>query len=380
MFVAALLLVVCATPVAIATPFATRVVDFRPAPGQFVNNPTFNDPSRALGPPVGGSTISADNTSVVSLGGFGGSMTLAFDHPLPNRPASQTNPRGLDAIIFGNAVFVGSNPNRRFAECAVIEVSRDANANGLADDPWYLIPGSHLGSPAALTTKTWDSDTNDATYPPANAAWLPWWAPPLAPTPSTFVTPGFALPDLFNTTVLNNPNGTAATTEGVWGYADQTPTLLLGDLNADNIVDNAAQSPETFYTVPDDPFMVGVSPGSGGGDAIDFSWAIDPVSGAPARLDAIDFLRLRTGSDFIAGPVGELSSEIDAAAEAFPSLARSDFNSDLEVNADDLFAFLDSWFGQQGFSGAGLWADANSDGLVNADDLFVFLDWWFARV
>ena len=31
------------------TPFASSVVDSAPAPGQFVNNPNFNDPAHALG-------------------------------------------------------------------------------------------------------------------------------------------------------------------------------------------------------------------------------------------------------------------------------------------------------------------------------------------
>src|SRR6185369_4293234 len=79
-----------------------------------------------------------------------------------------------DAIVFGNAVWVGSNPNRRFAEPAVIEISRDINGNGLPDDPWYLIPGSHLGSiTAAPSIQTWDDDIDDPTYPPDNPTWIP---------------------------------------------------------------------------------------------------------------------------------------------------------------------------------------------------------------
>ncbi|MCP4248931.1 MAG: hypothetical protein GY778_17960, partial [bacterium] len=39
-------------------PFASQVIAYDPAPGQFVNVPEFDDPARALGPPQGGGTAS----------------------------------------------------------------------------------------------------------------------------------------------------------------------------------------------------------------------------------------------------------------------------------------------------------------------------------
>lgn len=56
----------------------------------------------------------------------------------------------------------------------------------------------------------------------------------------------------------------------------------------------------------------------------------------------------------------------------------SDIDHNHAVDADDLFAFLDLWFAQNGASGAGLAADINNTGNVDADDLFAFLDLWFA--
>ncbi len=37
-----------------AGPFAASVIEYAPAPGQFVNVDAFNDPTEALGPPSGG--------------------------------------------------------------------------------------------------------------------------------------------------------------------------------------------------------------------------------------------------------------------------------------------------------------------------------------
>ena len=57
----------------------------------------------------------------------------------------------------------------------------------------------------------------------------------------------------------------------------------------------------------------------------------------------------------------------------------ADFNGVDGVNADDIFAFLDAWFVQNGLIASGLSADINRDEQVNADDIFAFLDVWFAQ-
>lgn len=298
-----------ASPARAQSAFAARVVDYRPAPGQFVQDPGFNDPAAALGPPVGGGTGDGDDTKAVTLGGFGGSIVLAFDHTVTDDPK---HPLGLDCIVFGNAFWAGGNANRRWGEPATIEISRDANGNGLADDAWYLIPGSHLPAPAQhWQQQTWDDDANDPTYPPAFA----WWVP--VGEVGTWQTWAFRLPgEVFEVGLtLDNPNGLSAEVEGIWGYADCSPTLRLGDLDGDDVVDDPGRLPEAFYTVPDDPFRVGVDAGSGGGDAFDIAWAIDPATGLPAGLRGFDFVRITNATNVVLGPFGERSAEVCGVAE-----------------------------------------------------------------
>ncbi len=319
---------------AVAGDFADAVVAYRPAPGQLINTSFYGDPSRALGPPVGGGTITPDNSKLVSLGGFGGSITLRFVPAVEDDPA---NPFGLDAIVFGNALYAGGNPNRRFAEAGVIEISLDENGNGLADDAWYLIPGSHLPDPPAqaVQSQPWDADAGTPT-PPSVLAWYP--APPnFIGWPATYATTGFRLPSLFETQVITNPNGPAAPLEGIRGYADLTPTLILGDTDADNIVEAPSIDPAQFYTSPDNPFAVGVSPGSGGGDAFDIRRAVDPATGLPGRLDRFDFVRVTTGVNFVAGALGELSTEIGAVARVRSRPSFFDLNADGRADAEDLY-------------------------------------------
>lgn len=315
------------TRTAHASPFATFVVSYDPAPGQFVNHDQFNDPDRALGAPVGGGTNIADQSSIVSLGAFGGSITLGFDQTVTD---DLLNPFGMDAIVFSNAFFSGSNPNDHWAECATIEISYDTNQNGLADDAWYLIPGSHILSPQdQWMSATWDDNVSDDTYPPMNETWLP------PGSFGTWSTNAYELPSkLFASLIVRNPSEDEMV-EGIFGYAEYSPTLLLGDLDADNIVDDPQMSVGDFYTTPDDPFEIGMSPGSGGGDAFDIVWAIDPLTGEAANLTGFDFIRLTTAVFVdlnLVGPVGEKSAEIDAVADvAIDPFGDFDHDADIDL-------------------------------------------------
>lgn len=316
--------------------FADAVVAYSPAPGQFVNNAMYNNPARALGAPAGGGTFSPPEVQkVVTLGGLGGSLVLRFSQTVLDDPC---NPFGLDAIVFGNGYWVASNPNRKFAEAAVIEISRDVNGNGIADDPWYVIPGSHIpvapgGAPnTVLESQAWDNNAGTPT-PPSNTAWYPGGAP------ASFTTTTFGLPAIFDVQVLQNPLGVNAVREGVFGYGDCSPTMLLGDTNADNIIDAPSLTEGEFYTAPDNPLAVGMTPGSGGGDAFDIAWAVDPATGRPPALplDGFDFIRLSNGINFIAGALGELSPEISAVSDARPRESFYDRTGDGLATVDDLY-------------------------------------------
>jgi hypothetical protein len=339
-----------ATAAAFAADFATAVVSYSPAPGQFVNNANYNNPARAIGPPAAAGTLAGDNTKVVSLGGFGGSIILKFAETVLDDPC---NPFGLDAIVFGNAFWVAGNANRRWAEGAVIEISLDANSNGLADDAWFVVPGSH--GPLPTESQQWDNNAGTST-PPSNLAWYPAGAPPM------FTTMGFALPVIFDVQVLQNPNGLGATLEGVWGYADCSPTLLLGDTNADNVVDAPMLGADEFYTSPDNPLAVGITPGSGGGDAFDITWATDPSTGAPGGLGGFDFIRITNGVNFIAGPQGEISPEISAVADARPRESFFDRTGDELADTEDIYA----WHTLRAASDPA--ADMNGDAAITDTD------------
>lgn len=372
-YVAVILLVVLPATVlggnfateAVDTGFCDNTPDYRPGMGQFVNNSTYNDPNLAVGPPAGGGHHTQNNSKIVSLGGFGGHIVLAFDHDVLDDPA---NAFGVDAIVFSNAVWPTVDPNvhaigqYHAGEPAVIEIMPELNGNSTpGDDPnerWYLVKGSSLGPNSVWTSKIWNPAGVYPTHPPF---WYP-NATHFPNRPDAYSSSGWELPVSYRivqgvTAILVNPNFGDAdpnndSEEGFYGYAEYTPTLKLGDRDGDNDNagngDDAGMSPHLYYATPDNPLEVGITRGSGGGDGIDIKWAVDTQNDwQPANLTHFRYIRITNGVDYVFGvndpneaPLGEASPEISAVADARPL---GDLDADQDVDVDDYGIFIDAW-------------------------------------
>jgi hypothetical protein len=361
-------------------PFATEVIDislngpnepyYLPAPGQRINVPAFNQAKAVLGSPVGGGTFTPNNDGIVTLGGFGGQIVVAFDHDVENNPA---NPMGLDAIVFSNTLWYDYNPNYHWAEFATIEIMPELNDNNIPGDHpgeiWYVIPGSFLSDPCSFRTQTWNS--GDSGYP-IFSGW-----------PGSYQTSAFEIFPLYHEITSGsstawayvNPNFEDADPsndylEGTWGYAEYTPTLNLGDRDADNITDGFGDAndmaPELFYTIPDDPYTVGISLGACGGDAFDIDWAVDPNTWQPANLKTFRYIRLTTAVQDDLGVFGKVSAEIDAVSDV---RSYGDINGDNKVDYFDLELFAQVWLNE--------WSDENFDPAADfaVDNKIDFLDY-----
>lgn len=245
--------------------FAIHVVEYRPAPGQFVQR--YGDSTRALGIPDG---------QVVTLGGLGGSITVRFAHPIHNRP-------GPDFVVWGNALYRAGDVQKRWAEPAVIEVS-DTGSD------WLVIKGSLFssGRPEIYIRSMTYLHTNDAVWPGVFSGM------------TNLVVSCHDLTAVFSNhlSVVDGwswTNGTVAQ-DGMWGHGDSTPPNLPLD---------------EFWTM-DDPLRLGAQ--GAGGDSIDLDWARTPDGSFPpaGRLTNIRYLRLTSAVHLHAGELGEFSTEVDA--------------------------------------------------------------------
>ena len=267
--------------------FISKVLDYTPAPGQYTN-------ADNVGTPKAANSIVGTNKGMVSLGAYGGSITVYFPQGIQNDPA---NPYGVDFTVYGNPTLTWSEPG-------IIQVMKDENNNGLPDDTWYEIAGSdHFWNTtisnyavtyqnSGLNTASdipWSDNLGATGVIPENSFHLQSYYPraDLFPKVSTdqYTLTGTRITgqiDLSNT-------GSIISYHRAFGYADNTPVLSYTE------------------KLPDNPYTPEIE--GSGGDAIDIDWAVDKDMKS-VHLDVIHFIRIYTGMNAIAGWLGEISTDV----------------------------------------------------------------------
>ena len=127
-----------------ATAYITQVFDFMPAVGQFTNTMPAceaGDTQETMNQKVL-DAIGNNKKGMISLGGFGGYVTVGFDHTIENKPGLR------DFRVLANAFYSNANPEPNApdggsCEPGVIMVAYDLNGDGIPNDnEWYEIAGS----------------------------------------------------------------------------------------------------------------------------------------------------------------------------------------------------------------------------------------------
>lgn len=245
-----------------SNPYITELLEYRPAPGQFLNkNP--------------GNLASAEGLigkhGLVTLGAWGGSVSYAFDHTVIN------NADEADLIIYGNAM---SN----FSEPGIVYVMQDDNGNGLPDDTWYEIKGS--AHPLEGTVRDYEVTYFRPETIEDDVAWE-----------DNKGNTGFVLKNVFHKQ--------AYYPEWITDDSYTVSGTLLTDRNID-------MSNPSFITSA--PFEYGYADNTPGGDKINISDAID-TEGNKVHLSGIDFIKIQTGIQANMGWLGELSTEVAGIAD-----------------------------------------------------------------
>lgn len=294
------------------SPYITKVYEYCPAPGQFINEmpkyedgDTYEDILKKAE-----ESISGTNDVLVSLGSYGGYITFGFDHSVVNVPGEK------DFRIWGNAFYSLTNPEAKggSAEPGIVMVSYDTNCNGLPDDEWYELAGSAYNSAGTLhnygityhrpdPNRTIESDRTGTINDICYIAWDDTEGERGYVSKNTFHAqdyyPKWVKDDVltFSGTRLpqNAVDESGAGTYYVlyafdWGYVDNHPNDYA-DLNS-----------------------------------FDISWAVDR-NGHKVDLPAVDFIRVYTGVNQYCGWLGETSTELCRAQDLHIDIPGTDIPS-----------------------------------------------------
>jgi chitodextrinase len=271
--------------------YASRVIEFMPAPGQFTNESIgqSNSAEKTLGTQGG----------MISLGAFGGYVIYGFDQPITNNPQ---NPYGVDFSVKGNAF--AANLYGVWTEPAAVRVMKDSNGDGIPNDgEWYELAGSDYymsGTQKNVKmtyynphyneryTVPWKKDNGETGALLSNA----FHQHPYYPDPFDF-----------------GCNKDSMTYEGsiIKSSLDMSTPSYIEFYRAPFFGYCDSRGNSADLTDPQNPYFADEK--GKAADGFDISWAVDK-DGNHVELDQIDFVKIYTGGFANAGWLGEWSSEV----------------------------------------------------------------------
>lgn len=291
-----------------ATAYITKVFDFMPAVGQFTNAlPKYEegDTQESMNEKVL-AAIGNNNRGMISLGGFGGYVTVGFDHTIENRSGLR------DFRVLANAFYAAANPNPDApvggsCEPGIIMVGYDKNKNGQPDeDEWYEIAGSAHNNPAG---EAWYSmaqkNGNDVNL--YTDYEITYYRPEKEP----------ASTDEYGTYIRweDNKGNAGYKVKNAFHRQPYFPQWFEGEKLTfrgtclpQNGIDESGQG--SYFVLY--KFHYGYAdnePNTSDESAIDIDWAVNN-KGQKVHLPGIDFIKIYTGVNQENGWLGECSTEI----------------------------------------------------------------------
>lgn len=282
------------------SPYISRVYEYCPAPGQFVNEmpryeegDTYADILKKAE-----ESISGTNDVMITLGSYGGYVTFGFDHTVINKPGEK------DFRIWGNSFYELTQPDKKggSAEPGIVMVSYDANCNGLPDDEWYELAGSAYDHPGTRHNYTITYERPD-------------------PDREIISDESGTLCDLHYIRWTDSDQQTGYVAKNLFHNQDYYPKWIgadklefTGSCLPPNAVDVSGMG--TYYVLycydwgyvdnhPNDYAEL---------NSFDISWAVDR-DGNPVALPGADFVRVYTGVNQYCGWIGETSTELCRAQD-----------------------------------------------------------------
>lgn len=376
-------------------PWLSRVYEYRPAPGQFINTL----PISRVGEPVDsvlarchrsicgyvdtvsetylGEVVTRIDTvwaeSMITLGGYGGYVIVGFDHPVVNMHT-------YDFEIQGNA-FVSDRESRGgSSEPGIVMVGVDMNGNGVPDDgdAWYELAGSEYSHP-----KTQHDYTITYYRPDENKQRTPSHVDPYL-NDTTYIrwTSNDVDPDSTSGYMSRNISHNQPYWP-LWLQDEETLTFTGSKLRC-NAVDQGGNGVNSYFVqyfydwgyvdnLPNNPNFISEE-GSVYNPGFKIDWAVDE-QGRHVNLTHIDFIKIYNAMNQYCGWTGETSTEVAAGIDfhpdaVLPDIIVGDVDGDAEVSISDVNALIS-------YILAGVVttvADVNQDGEVNISDVNKLID------
>lgn len=282
--------------------YITSVTDYRPAPGQFVNElpeytegDTQSDMNRKALEAIGNNT-----RGMITLGSYGGYVVCGFDHTIVNVPGQ------YDFKVLGNAFYADANPNPDApssggsCEPGIVMVAYDRNRNGRPDaDEWYELAGSEYHKETTLKNYRITYYRPDEGHVPV--------APP-------------AGEESWNSDAeyirwTDNDGGEGYVYKNIYHRQDYYPKWIddnmmtfAGTLLPQNAKDESGTG--NYWVLYSYPWGYADNRlNTEDASNFDIDWAVDS-NGNRVRLPGVDFVKIYTGVNQYCGWLGETSTEV----------------------------------------------------------------------
>ena len=272
--------------------YANKVLAYRPAPGQFMNTSTTAYEKGFSAEDVrrkAEEKLKDPYLCLLSLGGFGGSIVVGFDHTVPNISGA------YDFKIYGNASYDSfgtlTGALGGSSEPGIVLVSKDVNGNGLADDEWYELKGSEYDS--KHTIKDYAITYHRPASPLSSVKWT----------------------DNQGNTGYVYRNETHTKNDYYPAWIEEDEMTFYGSRLKDNAVNEPRPGmPEHWVGYCYAYGYADNHPNDEKGALFKIDWAVDK-EGRAVKLDGIDFVKIYTAVNQYCGWMGEISTEVQAVED-----------------------------------------------------------------
>ena len=305
-----------ATAASANSPYISKVHDFCPAPGQFVNvipqGASKADVLADCEANIAGAALGEPRPGMISLGAYGGYVVFSFDHPVVNAPGD------YDFKIYGNSFVQTGTPGIGSSEAGIVMVSVDANHNGLPDDPWYELVGSEHANP--LTQRAFE---------------ITYYRTPADHVAVTDRDHRYASDLQYIRWTSNDPaNPEGYLEKNIYHNQDYWPAWIDAETLtfAGTRLRPTVSDTEGVYTQAFFDYGYADNRPNDEDPGLKIDWAVD-ADGNPVELKYINFIKVYTAQNQKSGPLGETSTEITGGEDLHPKLVPAGIS---EIVADDL--------------------------------------------